>query len=119
MYFIQGGLTFENATSGIVAFGVSIPALAAGGSYVRMNAKSTTTQENTVPTGVIALSAVAGMATNVVSISVATVNIRHAMMMEAYIVTSAAGSFGILGRRGGTTATMSIYGGWIRAQRLE
>lgn len=119
VYFIQGGVIWENATSGIIAFGVSVPALAAGGSYIRMNAKSATTQENTAPMGLVGLSAIPGGATNVVSVSAANVNTLNAMIMEAYIVTSAAGSFGILGRRGGTTATASIRGGWIRSQRLE
>jgi len=118
VYYIQGGLVFECATSGVIAFGVSVPALAAGGSYVLMHSTSATATENNAPRGMIALSAIAATATNVVSISVANVNSRMAMHMNAYIVASAGGSFGILGRRGGTTATASIFGGWIRSQRM-
>ncbi len=118
VYYVQGGLIYECATSGIIAFGVSVPPLATGGNYVVMRGKSATANENAAPSGMIALSAIAATATNVLSVSVNAVNSRMAMHMDAYLVASAAGSFGILGRRGGTTATASIFGGWIRAQRM-
>ena len=124
MYHIQGGLLYECGTSGGFAFGVSLPALAAQGSYVRIMAQASVNSQATAAgaagfaIGYAALSAVAAGQTAIVSISVATINVMRHMTFEALLATSAAGSFQLMAKTSAAGASMSVRGGWIKGYKV-
>ena len=120
---MNGGQIFEVSTVGGFAFGVSLPALGAAGSYVNMFAVASTAQAGVMGTsakawGNAALSAVAAGQTAIVSISVATINALRNLEFHAFLNVSAAGSFQLMARGSAAGADMNVRGGWIRALRL-
>ena len=119
-WIIEGGLMFECATSGGRAFGCSVPALAAQGSYIRMHCNSAVpTQQNAGDANaMLALSATAAGQTVIISISVATINTIMALQWEAFLAVSAAGSFQIMARGSVAGDSTSIRGGWIQGRQL-
>jgi hypothetical protein len=121
MYNVHGAVMYEVGTSGGVKWGCSVPALAAAGSYVRMQAISAVGQQaltSGAPHGVALLSAVAALQTVIVSVSAPTINVLQMMEFMAFLNVSTAGSFQIMGGRSVAGATLSVLGGWIRAHRL-
>jgi len=120
---IEGGVVFENATSGGFAFGVSVPALAAGGSYIEMFVAATVGQTTggaaaTYGLGRVALSAVAASQTIVTSVSATTINTVKFMKFNGFLNVSANGSFQIMGKTSVAGASMSVRSGWIRAFKI-
>jgi hypothetical protein len=124
MYQIRGVVMFENATSGGFGFGISLPALAAAGSYVEMWAANTMQQAGAVGAvatqaqGRATFSAIAAGNTTIVSVSATTVNLLKYMNFDGIICTSAAGTGRIMARTSVAGASMSVRAGYIRAYKL-
>jgi hypothetical protein len=119
MYKLEGGLIFECGTSGGFAFGISLPALAAAGTYINMLVASAATQGFAGQQGGrVALSAVAAGQTVVASVSIATVNVLRDLQINGMINTSAAGTLQLMAKTSVAGASMSVRGGYIRAFRL-
>lgn len=121
-YAIEGVVMWECGTSGGFAFGVSLPALGAGGTWIRMQAPSIAPGQNQtigamVP-GYAAMSAVAALTTAIVSVSVTAVNALRYLRIEGLINTSASGALGIMVKSSVAGASMSVRSGYIRAIRL-
>jgi hypothetical protein len=122
-YCFDGAIMWEKATSGGVAFTISLPALRADGSYFHANLQSGSGTQNAgtgagIPDGYAAMSALAAGTTIMVSVSAPTVNVLRFMRFEGYIVTSAAGTMQ-LGARGSVAGdSLTVRGGFIRAYRI-
>ena len=124
IYKIDGAVAFEKATSGGCAFGISVPALGAGGSYLYMAVEVLNQQAGAIGAaatyswGRVALSAVAAMNTAVVSASVLATNAIRFMHFEGMLAVSTAGTVQIMGKGSVAGDSMSVRGGYIRAYRL-
>jgi len=124
IYKIDGAVAFEKATSGGCAFGVSVPALGAGGSYLYMAVEVLNQQAGAIGAvatyawGRVALSAVAAMQTAVVSASVLNIDALRFMHFEGMLAVSAAGTVQIMGKGSVAGDSMSVRGGYIRAYRI-
>jgi hypothetical protein len=122
IYEIKGAINFECGTSGGFAFGLSLPALAAPGSFVRMDCQSAAaTQANTgagIPYGFANFSAIAAGNTAVVSVSVATINVMRTVMIEGFLYVSANGTAQIMAKSSVAGASMSVRGGYIMSRKL-
>lgn len=123
VYQIEGMLCFEKATSGGAAFGCSVPALAAAGSYIQMQAAASIAQAgvagaSAMALGRVALSAVAASNTAVVSVSVATINAIRGVNIEGMLAVSAAGTFRMMARGSVAGDSLSVRGGFLRAYRV-
>lgn len=123
MYQIEGALMYECGTSGGFAFGLSLPALAAAGSYVEMWMAATITQATagaagTYAAGKVALSAVAAGNTAIVSASIGTLNQARFVKIQGMICTSAAGTAQLMAKSSVAGASMSVRGGYLKAYRI-
>jgi hypothetical protein len=122
LYAIEGGVVFECGTSGGFAFGASLPALGAAGSWLKMFMQSAAAgQGNTGagnPVGYAAFSAAAAGQTAIVSVSVITVNIVRILEIRGMIATSAAGTMQLMAKGSVAGATISVRGGYLRGMRI-
>jgi hypothetical protein len=124
MYQIKGVVMFENATSGGFGFGLSLPALAAAGSFVEMWVANTMQQSGAVGAvstqsqGRQTFSAVAAGNTTIVSVSTTTVNLLKYMNFEGIVCTSAAGTGRVMARTSVAGSSMSVRAGYVRAYKL-
>ena len=122
MYTIEGKVVWEKATSGGVAFGCSLPALAGTGSYVTMMCMSGAASQNNnaaaAPFGFAVFSAIAAGQTAIVSVSVATVNVLRFTTIEGMVATSAAGSFQLMAKGSVAADSLSVRGGYLKAYRV-
>ena len=114
IYRFDGGVLFECGTSGGFAFGISVPALAAGGSYVEMGMMSAATQGTANNTGRVAFGQVAALNTAVVSVSVATLNSLRFMHVKGFLQPSASGSVNIMAKTSVAGASMSVRSAWLQ-----
>lgn len=122
VYQIEGALIWEAATSGGMAFGVSLPALAPGGSYIKMQANSAAAGQNTaiggIAPGFVVMSAVAAGRTAVISVSVATINQMKYLEITGMVATSVAGTMRLMAKTSVAGASMSVRSGFLRALRV-
>jgi hypothetical protein len=118
MYLIDAGVMYENAISGGYVFGASFPGIAAGGSFIRMFTQSVLGQNVIEAAGVVAVGAQAGGNSQIILVSVTTINALRCMKTEAMIQTSAAGTIQLMARTSVAGSSMSVRGGYIRAYRL-
>ena len=126
-YEVRGAIIYEKATSGGAAFGISVPALAAAGSFMRMDAQASASREAQGSIGGASVyafgwqtwSAQGPLNTAIVSVSVATVNvIRHVEIHGFLIIGAANGSVQIMARGSVAGDSLSVRGGYIRAVRV-
>jgi hypothetical protein len=123
MYELEGAIMYECGTSGGFAFGMSLPALAAAGSFVECFVAATITQATagaatTYAGGRVALSAIAAGATIITSVTVAAVNSMRFVKIHGMICTSAAGTAQVMAKTSVAGASMSVRGGYLRAYRI-
>jgi hypothetical protein len=103
---------------------MSLPALAAAGSFVEMWVANTMQQSGAVGAvstqaqGRQTFSAVAAGNTTIVSVSATTVNLLKYMNFDGIICTSAAGTGRIMARTSVAAASMSVRAGYVRAYKL-
>jgi hypothetical protein len=124
MYQIEGAVMFEQGTSGGFAFGMSLPALAAAGSWIEMWAANTMVQAGAVgavavqAAGRVALSAAPAGQTVIVSVSTTTINVYKYMHIRGMVCTSAAGTGQVMAKTSVAGASLSVRAGYLKAYRL-
>jgi hypothetical protein len=122
LYKVEGVVMFECGTSGGFAFGASLPALGAAGSYLEFGMRSAANGQFGVAAGtnggIVALSAVVAGQTILASISIATVNLIKHCYLRGMIATSAAGTMQLMGKTSVAGASMSVRGGYLQARRI-
>ena len=119
LYQVQGAVMWEKGTSGGVAFGASLPALGAAGTYLRAWAQSIAPSQNmTEIAGYVAMSAVAAGNTMVVSVSATATNVLRYMKIEGMVATSAAGTMQLMARGSVAADSLSVRGGYLKAYRI-
>jgi hypothetical protein len=128
-YDLRGFLMFEVSATGPVRFGYSAPALAAAGSFIKMELGLSNVSQNVFVAGAgvsaiyavgyAALSAVAATTggTALVSVSILTSTLKG-LQIDGMLNTSAAGTFRIMGGGSGVNAAISVRGGFLRAVRV-
>jgi hypothetical protein len=110
LYAVDGMLLWQGSL-GVVGFGVSLPALGAAGSFIRMVVDSD-------PPNAVVLSAIAaGTQTDITTHNVGTGNVIRSLKIEGLVATSAAGTMQIVGRAS-ANKTLSSRGGYLRGKRI-
>jgi hypothetical protein len=124
VYAVQAMLMWEAIVSGGYAFGLSMPALAAGGTYLHAFAMSAAAAQVMMaagfPNGVVVMSAVAAGNTAVTSVSAITVNALRGFWMTGVIATSAgaAGSVHLMAKGSVAGSGLLIRSGFVKAYRI-
>jgi hypothetical protein len=124
IYDIRGCLIFETLSLQNVRFGVSVPTLGAGGSYIRMDVALTNVSGalSVGPTGGLGighlvLSAVAAGQHVIVSVANPVSTIR-ALWIDGMISMSTTGTLRIMAGSGGANSILNVRAGFLRATRV-